>query len=509
MEQAAQSLSNQLSLPREVTLQFDVSSVTEDNDTLASAGSGVISTDNGFLPTIAQHKAQTGVDENGSEADGQIEWNFSPIWTLGDSVSEDAYDFKSTAIHEILHAMGFGGAITSTGTGIFDETSGQPDGWNTFDQYLVNSANSRFITQQFAFQTSQLGDLTGGSSVFFNGTNAVAANNGQPVVIYSPTTWEEGSSLSHTDDATYVGDNSLMMNSAADVGLSDRILSPIEIGILKELGYEVGGSSEFAYLSNLSVRTLAGSGSQTLIAGFVIAGGDKVFLARGIGPTLTDFGVAGALEDPRLALFNGTSEFESNDDWNSADAATFQTVGAFPLPAGSADSAIVTSLSPGAYTMQITGAAGQTGISLAEIYDTAVANSAEGPRFTNISARSAVGTESEILVAGFVVAGTGDKNLLIRGLGPTLGNIGVSGALTDPQLSLFRSEGTTSTLIRTNDDWDFFEVWDTSERLGAFELSNSKDSAMLVTLQPGIYTVQLSGVNDGTGVGLIEVYDAD
>ena len=85
----------------------------------------------------------------------------------------------------------------------------------------------------------------------------------------------------------------------------------------------------------------------------------------------------------------------------------------------------------------------------------------------------------------------------------------MSGALTDPQLSLFRSEGTTSTLIRTNDDWDFFEVWDTSERLGAFELSNSKDSAMLVTLQPGIYTVQLSGVNDGTGVGLIEVYDAD
>jgi hypothetical protein len=127
LEEAAQSLINQLSLPRQVTLQFDVSSVTEDNDTLASAGSGVVGTDNGFLPTVAQHKAQTGVDSNGSEADGQINWNFSPTWDLDDSVAEDAYDFKSTAIHEILHAMGFLGAITSTGGGIFEEP-GQPDG---------------------------------------------------------------------------------------------------------------------------------------------------------------------------------------------------------------------------------------------------------------------------------------------------------------------------------------------------------------------------------------------
>ena len=96
LEEAGQSLINQLGLARQVTLQFDVSSVTEDNDTLASAGSGVVGTDNGFLPTIAQHKAQTGVDSNGSEADGEISWNFSPSWDLDDSVAEDAFDFKST-----------------------------------------------------------------------------------------------------------------------------------------------------------------------------------------------------------------------------------------------------------------------------------------------------------------------------------------------------------------------------------------------------------------------------
>lgn len=517
LETAATNLSNQLPIATAVTVTFDVSSNNADDSTLASAGSGFIGDVPGFYPTIAHQKVLDGTDGNGSAADGEIEWNFFHDWDLDDDVSENSYDFISTAMHEILHAIGFTGAVFSDGSGLFEGAIDEPNAWHPFDRFLVDGSGNRLISDTFIFDSSQVSTLTGGSSVFFNGTNTLAANGGQPIVIYSPDPWEDGSSLSHTDDETYTGNNALLMNAATETGPGVRTLSAVELGILKDLGFELetngggagGGSSDFAYLSNLSVRTLAGSGSQTLIAGFVIAGGDKAFLARGIGPTLTNFGVAGALEDPRLSLFSGTTEFASNDDWEANDADTFQSVGAFALPDDSADAAIVTSLAPGAYTMQITGADGQTGVSLAEIYDTAAASDGEGPRFTNISARSAVGTGSEVLVAGFVVAGSGEKSLLIRGLGPTLGNIGVAGALSDPQLSLFRSEGTESTLVRTNDDWNFFEVFETSERLGAFELSNSKDSAMLVTLQPGVYTVQMSGVSEGTGVGLIEVYDAD
>jgi hypothetical protein len=330
------------------------------------------------------------------------------------------------------------------------------------------------------------------------------------VVIYSPTTWEEGSSLSHTDDATYTGDNSLMMNSAADPGPSDRILSAIELGILKDLGYEIGGSSEFAYLTNISVRTNAGSGAQTLIAGFAISGGDKPLLIRGIGPTLGNFGVNGAIADPSLGLFSGTTETQSNDNWDASASTVFQTVGAFALPDNSLDAALVATLASGSFTAQVTGNGGTTGIALAEIYDTASPTTATGPRLTDVSARSQVGTGAEVLVAGFVIGGTGTKNLLIRGVGPTLSDFGVTGSLADPQLTLFKSENGGSTQLQTNDNWDSAALLDTANRVGAFALpAGSLDAGLLVNLSPGAYTVQLSGVSNGTGVGLIEVYDAD
>lgn len=511
LEAAANTLSHQLPIANAVTITFDVSSNTVDDSTLASAGSDFIGDEPGFYPTIAHRKILDGTDGNGSDADGEIEWNFFHDWDLDNDVGEDSFDFISTAMHEILHAIGFTGAVFSDGSGLFDSPIDEPNAWHPFDQFLVDGSGNRLISDAFIFDSSQVSTLTGGSSVFFNGTNTLAANSGNPVVIYSPNPWEDGSSLSHTDDATYVGADALLMNAATETGPGTRTISDLELAMLRDLGFEFASDpSEFAYLTNISVRTSAGSGSQTLIAGFAVAGGNKPLLIRGIGPTLGNFGVTGALADPRLGVFSGTIEIASNDDWDAADAGVFQTVGAFALPGGSFDAALTNTASTGSYTAQITGVAGATGIALAEIYDTAWPIDATAPRLVNVSARSQVGTGAEVLVAGFVIGGSGTKTLLIRGIGPTLADFGVTGALTDPQLTLFRTVDSVSTQIGANDNWDSATITATADRVGAFTIpAGSNDAALLVNLQPGAYTVQMSGVSAGTGVGLIEVYDAD
>ncbi len=198
-------------------------------------------------------------------------------------------------------------------------------------------------------------------------------------------------------------------------------------------------------------------------------GGDKPLLLRGVSPTLGDFGVNGAIADPRLGLFSGETQTQSNDNWDASVAGIFQTVGAFALPSSSLDAALVTTVSSGSYTAQITGNGGTTGIALAEIYDTASPMDESSPRLINISARSQVGNGDDILVAGFVIGGEGSKSLLIRGVGPTLGDFGVAGALADPQLTLFRSQDGSSTQLQTNDNWDSGTISATADRVGAFE----------------------------------------
>jgi hypothetical protein len=156
----------------------------------------------------------------------------------------------------------------------------------------------------------------------------------------------------------------------------------------------------------------------------------------------------------------------------------------------------------GSYTVQISGVTG-TGIALAELYDTAPAI---GARLANVSARAQVGTGGGILIAGFAISGNVPKQVLIRGVGPALAGFGVAGTLTDPRLDLYRG----TTVVQSNDNWGGGTALTAAfSRTGAFALSNaaSRDAALLVTLAPGSYTAQVSGVNSTTGVALVEVYE--
>ncbi|QYM77961.1 hypothetical protein K0B96_11625 [Horticoccus luteus] len=261
-----------------------------------------------------------------------------------------------------------------------------------------------------------------------------------------------------------------------------------------------------ARLVNLSVRSATGTGSETLIVGFVVGGsGDKTLLLRGIGPGLTTFGVTNAVADPGMHLFTGTNEVDANDDWDGSatTAQTFARVGAFPLTAGSKDASLLSPLSAGVYSFHISASAAASGVALAEIYDTDTA--ASTTHLVNISARTQVGSGQNILIAGFVVGGNAPQTLLLRGVGPTLAGFGVTGTLADPQLELFR-DGTS---IAHNDNWGGTPALKNAFALvGAFPFGSdsSQDAALLVTLPPGVYSAQVSGVAGATGVALVEIF---
>lgn len=267
-------------------------------------------------------------------------------------------------------------------------------------------------------------------------------------------------------------------------------------------------------LVNLSVRSFAGWGGQTLIVGFVVAGtGSMPLLIRGTGPALRAFAVPGVLPDPILSLYrdNGTM-IAQNDNWGSNAAqvsAAGNSVGAFQLSdLTSADAALTSTQAPGAYSAQVTGGAGSTGVALAEVYDTTPAGTytAAMPRLTNLSARSQVDSATGALIVGFVVSGATTEKVLVRGIGRGLEQFGVSGVLATPQLTLRASDGT---VLATNAGWGGdATLAAVFTQVGAFGLNaNSGDSALLATLPPGGYTVQISGANSASGVVLAEVYE--
>lgn len=267
---------------------------------------------------------------------------------------------------------------------------------------------------------------------------------------------------------------------------------------------------------NFSIRSNAGTGAQTLIVGLAVetstGNQPQALLLRGVGPALTSFGVNGALADPQLELFRGSVRLAQNDNWETAGAevTAFGTrVNAFPLPIGSRDAALVqSSMAPGAYTVQISGAtgsgAGATGIALAEVFDATPPGGA-ARELVNVSARTQVSAGENVLIAGFVIGGNSARTVLIRAAGPVLGTFGVTGTLADPRLALFQGDAR----IAESDNWETGpELAQAFTAAGAFPfIARSRDAVLLVTLPPGLYTAQVSGLTPAmSGVALVEVY---
>ncbi|HVT94079.1 MAG TPA: hypothetical protein VHD76_14645 [Bryobacteraceae bacterium] len=276
-----------------------------------------------------------------------------------------------------------------------------------------------------------------------------------------------------------------------------------------------------AKLVNLSARAYVQSGDNVLIAGFVTiganSGGSKSVLLRGAGPTL---GVPGSLPGVQLRLFNSSgAAIDSNSGWNANLNPVFSRLGAFPFVAGSRDAALLESMPGGAYTAQVSPLDLQSGVGLVEIYD--ADDGVSNPRLANLSARANVGTGDNLLIGGFVITGPTAETVLIRAVGPTLGEppFNLSGVLSYPVLTVFDAQGK---IVAKNKGWNNTLTIGTSEvsagmrsasallmsAVGAFPFTpGSADSALVLSLPPGAYTAQVNGFNALTGIGLVEIYE--
>ena len=253
-----------------------------------------------------------------------------------------------------------------------------------------------------------------------------------------------------------------------------------------------------ASLTNISTRVSVQTGSNVSIAGFIISGTDpKKVLIRAIGPSLAAFGITNALQDPTLELHNGNSLLISDDNWQSA--ANSGQIPATYQPADARESAILATLQPGSYTAIMAGSNASTGVGLIEVYDF---DDSVDSKLSNVSTRGFVGTDNDVLIGGFIAAGgNGSSEVVIRAMGPSLAQFGVSNFLADPTVAVYNSNGA---LVYSNDNWK------TSQQaaIQATGLAPASDfeSAILLTLPVGNYTAVVRGKNSSTGVALVEAY---
>lgn len=251
-------------------------------------------------------------------------------------------------------------------------------------------------------------------------------------------------------------------------------------------------------LLNISTRIRVQTGDNVLIGGFIIAGRDpKKVIIRGIGPSLSS-SIAGALADPTLELFQGSTLLATNDNWRTDQEAEIQASG-IP-PTNDLESAIVRTLAPGAYTAVLHGNGNTTGIGLVEAYD--IERPARS-RLANISTRGFVESGDNVMIGGLIVSSaTGaSATAVVRAIGPSLGNFGIEGALQDTTLDLVNSNGT---VIRSNNDWR--ESQETEIIATGLQPSDDRESTLIETLLPGSYTAIVRGAGNTEGVGLVEAY---
>ena len=288
----------------------------------------------------------------------------------------------------------------------------------------------------------------------------------------------------------------------------DSSVSPslLRIGTYGRSSFELVPSNP---LLNIATRMRVLTGNNVLIGGFIITGIEpKKVLIRGIGPSLSGVGVT--LSDPTLELHQGSTTLATNDNWKINDQ-TGQSqeadIRATTIPpTNDLESAILTTLSPGAYTAILAGKNGGAGVGVVEVYDL---GQAANSTLANISTRGFVDTGDNVMIGGFIVGNNGGASptVLVRGIGPSLSNFGVTGALGDPTLELHDGSGTT---IATNDNWKVRP--DGTSQQAEIEATtipptNDLESAILSTLAPGNYTAIMRGKNNTTGIAVVEAYN--
>jgi uncharacterized repeat protein (TIGR01451 family) len=250
-------------------------------------------------------------------------------------------------------------------------------------------------------------------------------------------------------------------------------------------------------LLNISARAFVGTGGNVLIGGFIITGNaPKRVVLRGIGPSLTAFGITDPLADPTLQLFDSDGNLLlMNDDWRDSQDAEITATGL--APTHDRESGMVITLPPcAAYTAIVAGRNGGTGVGMVEIYDI---NQAVDSELANLSARGFVGTGNNVMIGGFILGGSSSNSgtrVAVRGIGPTLF---LNPSLEDPTISV---SGASPSF---NDNWQDHPVGANELTLQGLELLDPSESGIFTSLSAGAFTAILAGQNEA--IGLVEIYN--
>ena len=261
-------------------------------------------------------------------------------------------------------------------------------------------------------------------------------------------------------------------------------------------------SVQASRLGGISTRMQVLTEGDVMIGGFIVEGeAAKTVIVRARGPSLLAAGVTNVLMNPQLQLVRAADQavIGTNDDWQLADNALEISLSGL-APTDPLESAVLLSLAPGGYTAIVSGVAGLTGVGLVEVYEV----DAPDVPLTGISTRGQVSTGNDVMIGGFSIDGNGPQAVMIRARGPSLASAGITNPLANPKLTLVSG----STVLATNDNWN--NATNAAEMTASgLSPTSSQESAILMTLQPGAYTAIVEGVNNATGVAIVEVLAYD
>ena len=344
-------------------------------------------------------------------------------------------------------------------------------------------------------------------AVIFTSVVTVAGNGSYTSASYTPT-----AAGTYRWIATYSGDNTnagvtTACNDANESAVVAPTPTPTPTPTATPTPTPTPTPFPASQTINVSTRMRVDAGDNNAgIGGFIITGsGSKHVIVRSIGPSLTKFGFAASdvLADPKLEL-HGPGSFATitNNNWRDTQEALIKADGL--APTNDLESAIDANLPAGAYTAIVRGNTGTppAGIALFEVYDL---DTGAVSKLANLSTRAFVGTGNNVVIAGFVLGNNqGIDRIGVRGLGPSLAAFGVTSTLADPTLELRDENGT---LLLANNDWQDDPTQAGQVTTAGIAPTNTKESAMVVNLPPGLYTAILAGLNNSQGVGTVEVYD--
>ena len=355
----------------------------------------------------------------------------------------------------------------------------------------------------------------------------VASATSSKIVVVDPATRTVGRTFMTRAAPNYIAVNPINGNVYITDGASHFVYAYSPTGALLWTSPDLGGAAVSiaaprvvaSRLGNISTRAFVQTGDNVMIGGFIVQGTEpKRVILRAVGPKLSRFGVPDVLVDPTLELYDGAGTLiASNDNWqhtiiggiiHADQVRDIRNSG--HAPRHPRESAIIADLPAGNYTAIVRGVDNSTGVALVESYDLSPETSSI---LGNISTRSFVQTGDNVMIGGFIVQGTQRKRVILRAIGPELSRFGVTDVLVDPTLELYDG---TDTLIASNDNWPHTIIGGviTSDQVHEIRSSgyaprDGRESAIIADLPPGNYTAIVRGVNNTTGVALVEAYDLE